>query len=405
MQYIRRRTIKQYSYNSGSKSATISLLPSFILAASVVITLLLLRGTVISLNNDYATTQTQHRQATPASSNAFNLVHPSTAAKRLQDPIWASKLRHHVSDVGSTYHFLWIKKRRRIIEWIVSSSSNESSTITNNNNNNNNGVELFLMPHEYRSSQLIDLFLHGQISDTMGENVAMMGYAKAALALGCRRVLMFESYVDFIPYVDRNLHQFYILDYMSLPALKDTLLLDPVLRRRTWDFSWWGRKAGDVQTKLNISEKYGFTVDHALIPFNYTKVTSDNVRLPVLPTAITMNHVPMSQDDTDSTRTKPIQRCHVFYMGKRVMDITNSTKLIKAVEERITAANNNNNDTTIFSLKDNVRLCTAFQIPSKSSYAQVLGFEPKYTVNVGRMKPTQFAHIVGNADVVVGSGW
>ena len=258
------------------------------------------------------------------------------------------------------------------------------------------------MPHEYRSSQLIDLFLHGQISDTMGENVAMMGYAKAALSLGCRRVIMFESYVDFITYVDRNLHQFYILDYKSLPALKDALLLDPVLRRRTWDFSWWGRKAGDVQTKLGISEEYGFTVDHALIPFNYTKVTSDNVRLPVLPTAITMNHVPMSRDDTE-----PIQQCHVFYMGKRVMDITNSTKLIQAVEERITTANNNNNDTTttIFSLKDNVRLCTAFQIPTESSYAQVLGFEPKYTVNVGRMKPTQFARVVGNADVVVGSGW
>lgn len=359
------------------RSTTISLLLSFVLAASVIT----LRATVLSLND---LTATQHQDAASPTSAAIieQHVHPETAAKRLQDPIWIKKLRH--TNVGHKNHF-FSKKWRRIIEWTAAVDESSSST----NVSTNNGVELFLMPHEFRSSQLIDLFLHGKVADTMGENVAMMGYAKAALALGCKRVLMFESYVDFIHHLDTASDQFYILDYISLPSLKKELLVDTELKQRTWEFSWWGRDQSDVQTKLAIPEEYGFMIDHALIPFNYTEVSKENVRLPVLPTAIIMNHVTMSEMD------KP-EQCHVFYMGKRVMDVENSTNLIQAVEDRIAK--------DISSFKD-VRLCTAFQIPQESSYAQVLGFEPKYTVNVGRMRPTQFAHVVGNADVVVGSGW
>jgi hypothetical protein len=44
-----------------------------------------------------------------------------------------------------------------------------------------------------------------------------------------------------------------------------------------------------------------------------------------------------------------------------------------------------------------LRLCTAFELPENTTYEEVLGFQPKYTVNVGKMKPPQFvfAYAVG----------
>ena len=154
------------------------------------------------------------------------------------------------------------------------------------------------MPYEFRSKALIDLFLDGVVRDTMGENVAMMGYAKAALALGCERVVMFESYVDFIRHIDKASDQVYMMDLKSLPALKDNLLLDPVLRRRTWELRWFGRDQKSIRHKLNITDEYGFKPDHSLIPFNYTiDKAKENIPLTVLPTAITMNHIPLLETE------------------------------------------------------------------------------------------------------------
>jgi hypothetical protein len=142
----------------------------------------------------------------------------------------------------------------------------------------------------------------------MVENVAMMGRAKAALALGCKKIAMFQNYRDFANRLDKSLNQFYMLDRFSLPELKDDLLLDPVLRQRTWELAWWGRtNAGHPSIKevLGIDEEYGFKTDHALVPFNYTN-NRENMRMALLPSAITMNHIP-----SDLKQNKP-ENCHVF---------------------------------------------------------------------------------------------
>ena len=245
------------------------------------------------------------------------------------------------------------------------------------------------MPHQFRSTHLIDLFLDGRVEATMGENIAMMGWAKAVLALGCKKVVMFESYVDFVAHLDKSAFQFYILDYLSLPVLKNDLLLDPLLKQRTWEFAWWGRSQDTLEKVLQIPRKYDFQLDHALLPFNYTgdDIDKSNMRMAILPTAITFNHQP---------RTSEPQLCDAFFMGKSVEDMKKLIPVIKLVEDKLYKDKH--------SAKD-LRLCTAFQIPNGSSYAKELGFRPKYTVNTGRMKPPVFAHIVGNAKVVIGSGW
>jgi hypothetical protein len=89
------------------------------------------------------------------------------------------------------------------------------------------------------------------------------------------------------------------------------------------------------------------------------------------------------------------EKCHVFYMGKSVIDVQNSTTVIKIVEQKLSERDHD---------IEGLRLCTAFEVPEDKSYEEVLGFRPKYTVNVGRMKPNVFAYAVGNAKVVVGSG-
>lgn len=312
-----------------------------------------------------------HDLSNRASNDAliYQLVSPETAAARLQDPSWIDTLVYNARKP-------LLRKKRRIVEWTVK-------------NPPSNGVELFLMPHQFRSTHLIDLFLDGRVEATMGENIAMMGWAKAVLALGCKKVVMFESYVDFVAHLDRSAFQFYMLDYISLPELKDDLLLDPVLRQRTWEFAWWGRSQETLENLLHIPQRYGFQLDHALLPFNYTgnDISKDNMRMAIIPTSITFNH---------QTRQNDIQLCDVFYMGKSVEDIEKLIPVIKLVEDKLS------NDK--YAAKD-LRLCTAFQIQAESSYEKVLGFKPKYTVNMGRMKPPVFAHIVGNAKVVVGSGW
>jgi hypothetical protein len=303
-----------------------------------------------------------------------NLASPKTAAARLQDPQWIAKLQHHVSfmDVSAT-------KRRRVLEW----------TVESNDTPDDNGIELFLMPSQGRGFLLVELFLEGRVHSTMGENVAMMGWAKAALALGCKKVVMFDSYVDFVNRLDKRLNQFYMMDYLSLPKVKDDLLLDPMLRQRTWDLAWWGRaKTGpnSVKEKMGIDEKYGFKTDHTLVPFNYTDGKNpENIRMTLLPSAITFNHMELL----------PPKKCHVFYMGKSVIDVQNSTTIINLVEQKLSE-----HDLDV----EDLRLCTAFEVPEHTSYEEVLGFQPKYTVNVGRMKPNEFAYVVGNAKVVVGSG-
>jgi hypothetical protein len=264
-------------------------------------------------------------------------------------------------------------KGRRIIEWSV----NDPPT--------SHEIELLLMPFERRSTALIDLFLKGHVEGTMGENIVMLGWAKAALALGCERVLMFDSYRDFIRRVDGSSRQVYIVDYFSIPQLKDVLLLDDILTMRTWELAYWGRSREEVRTMLHLSEKYGFENDHALVPFNLTDAPVENVRMALLPTAITMNHL-------QSVRGIR-KRCDVFFMGKSTENIERSIPLIKLVEKNLLERG------TRFG---SVTMCSAFQ--THSSLETVLGFTPKYTVNVGRMKPTQFASLVGNAKVVVGSG-
>ena len=297
------------------------------------------------------------------------LVSPETAAARLQDPLWIDNLVHNVRKP-------LFGRKRRVLEWAVK-------------NPPSNGVELFLMPHQFRSTHLIDLFLDGRVEATMGENIAMMGWAKAVLALGCKKVVMFESYVDFVAHLDKSAFQFYILDYLSLPVLKNDLLLDPLLKQRTWEFAWWGRSQDTLEKVLQIPRKYDFQLNHALLPFNYTgdDIDKSNMRMAILPTAITFNH---------QSRTSEPQLCDAFFMGKSVEDMKKLIPVIKLVEDKLYKDKH--------SAKD-LRLCTAFQIPNGSSYAKELGFRPKYTVNTGRMKPPVFAHIVGNAKVVIGSGW
>jgi hypothetical protein len=100
---------------------------------------------------------------------------------------------------------------------------------------NDDGIEPFLMTSQGQGYLLHELFLEGHVHGTMDKNVAMMGWAKAALALGCKKVAMFQNYMDFANHLDESLNQFYMLDRFSLPELKDDLLLNPVLRQRTWD--------------------------------------------------------------------------------------------------------------------------------------------------------------------------
>ena len=302
-----------------------------------------------------------------AASAIKSLADPQTAANRLQDPSWIKPLEYIVTAGGAG-------NRRRIVEWKVKPQTNQTRS----------GVELLLMPFQYRSSLLIDLFLNGKVSATMGENVVMIGWAKACLALGCDRVLMFDSYKDFVDSLDTESNQFYILDYNSLPALKDDLLLNPILNQRTWEFFWWGRTPRSIKEKLNITERYNYSADHALLPFNFTNGPKENIRMAILPSAVTMNHVPQEEDD-------PIEPCDAFFMGKSVENIENSTAVMKLVESILSKTNVS---------VESVRLCTAFKIPDDSSYEEVLGFVPKYIVNVGRMKPTQFAATLGNA-----KGW
>lgn len=315
------------------------------------------------------------RQDNDLASIIQQLVAPEAAATRLQDLNWASQLRHR--HIGTLWRFL---RGRRIIEWTMQSHEALEQ---------NHGVDLFLMPYEKRSSQLIDLFLKEHVEGTMGENVVMIGWAKAALALGCRRVLMFESYFDFVNHLDNTSNQMYILDYLSLPQLKDQLLLDPLLRQRSWEFAWWGRRQKEIQTVLKISEKYGFANDHALLPFNLTNAPVENVRMGILPTAITMNH------RQTLPRVDMHDHCDAFFMGKSMQNVENSIPLIKLIEQKL------------FELRippDDVKLCSGFKTSHFLSFERALGFRPKYTVNVRKMKPTQFASLVGHAKVVVGSG-
>lgn len=304
------------------------------------------------------------------------LVSPEIAAARLQDPAWVDTLVHKLSWFNTTSQ--GPGKRRRVVEWNVK-------------NPPSNGFELFLMPYQFRSSLLIDLFIDGHVADTMGENIAMMGWAKAVLALGCKKVVMFESYQDFVVYLDKSALQIYMVDHESLPALKDELLLDPVFKQRTWEFHWWGRSEESLEEELNITSNYGYQIDHTIIPFNFTKnegkYREQNTRMSVIPTALTFNHWKMEASP---------QLCDVFYMGKSVDNVEKAIPVVKFVDDKLSEDDGPSQD---------YRLCTAFKVPSNSLFEEVLGFKPKYTVNTGRMEPPVFAHVVGNAKVVVGSGW
>lgn len=312
----------------------------------------------------------------------YKLTTPEQAAINLQNETWINMLQsQHLG--GLTW---WLKPR--IIEWSVGPVVKGS----------NNGIDIFLLPMQGRSSQLIDLFLYGKVESTMGENIVMLGWAKVALALGCRRVVMFESHSDFVKYVDMTQRQVLILDYISLNETSYAMLsgddkFDGVqLERRTWQFSYWG----------NEGLSYGPPTSHVIVPFNYTdytKAPKENVRMGILPTTVTMNHVPSS-----SSSLKKQRHCSVFFMGKSPEQVEAMKPLINAVEQKLTIHFSSSIIDINRSQEDVIKLCTGMKLPLGKTISEYLGFSVNFTVNLGRTSPEIFARLVGSSRVVVGSG-
>lgn len=140
------------------------------------------------------------------------------------------------------------------------------------------GVDILLKPLSPRSIEPIDLLVHGTVQGAMGENIVILGWAKTALALGCRRVLLFDSNIDFLHYVDAKDDQVYILDYISIPQMKDEIFLDDQLRQRAWIFAYWGQSPGGIRDDLGLTDEYGFKLDRAMAPYNYSSAHADNVK-------------------------------------------------------------------------------------------------------------------------------
>ena len=208
---------------------------------------------------------------------------------------------------------------------------------------------------------------------------------------------MFESDIDFINHVrsrsERD-HQIYILDYMSLRSLKDKLLVNQKLIQSTYELAYWGRNEKEVKSVLQLSNKHGFNLDHVLVPYNYSvsdKVPVENMRIGVLPTTITMNHVKQKNLDTHS-----LQHCDAFFMGKAPDQVEHLRPLIKIIEEKL------------FEMEiltpQNVTMCTGMKLSANTDLDKFLGFSVRHTINLGTTNPEVFASIVGSARVVVGSG-
>lgn len=312
----------------------------------------------------------------------YSLETPEQAASNLQDTSWVERLR--IRETHSSR-----RRGGRIVEWSVEPAFGSGCA----DMNSTEGIDVFLKPFPRRSAQLIDLFLHGQVSTAMGENVVMLGYAKAALALGCRRVVMFEANDDFVDYLDKTKKQVYIVDFMSLPPLKNALLSDETMAQRTWELAYWGRRRETIHHPkgLNLPEQYTFTSDHALVPFNYSNLPAENVRVGVLPTAITMNHVRREKGASAH------YNCDVFFMGKASDQVKMLKPLIKLIEEKVLAMSAEKNASS-------VNICTGMKLPENTTLDEYFGFPAQHTVNLGRTDPEVFADIVGSARVVVGSG-
>ena len=353
-----------------------------------------------------------------------NIVTPEEAAQRLQNKTWYNNLQtKHLENKLSNILLPW-RRHRRIIEWSVATPENEKNAA-----NDDDGIELFLLPFAPRSSELIDLLLYGKVVAAMGENVVILGYAKIALALGVKRVVLFESEIDFIDYIDATKQQMYILDYLSLN--NSTLTWDALmmsnskgddhdtelkLKQRTWQFGYWGAN----EAMLEEFGMTGFPTDHVLVPFNYTNYAArcpmENVRMGILPTAVTMNHVASSGASASGTtkqseqkkgrikgggKNEQQQHCNAFFMGKTVEQVEELKPLIKLIEEKL---HQHNNNTTSTAISNNVTLCTGMKLPQGTTLGEYLGFPVQYTINLGRTRPEIFANIVGSANVVIGSG-
>ncbi|KAL7537468.1 hypothetical protein ACHAWF_005769, partial [Thalassiosira exigua] len=240
----------------------------------------------------------------------------------------------------------------------------------------------------------------------MGENIVMLGWTKVAFTLGCRRVIMFESHIDFINYVDKMKEQVYILDYLSIPIVKDDLLLDEALTKRTWWFAYFGLTTEDIR-ESDISQEYGFKTDHALLPYNYSNYSdapNNNRRVGVLPTTIAMNHVkekkwkePKLLLRMHSSSERKQQRCNAFFMGKSAENVEGLKALIGHVEGKLRAMNSRPKH-------HNVTICTGVKLSEGTSLSDFLGYPLNYTINLGRMEPAAFADLVGSVQVVIGSG-
>lgn len=311
----------------------------------------------------------------------YKLTTPEQATINLQNVTWIDMLQSR--HLGTFLQKL--KRRRRIIEWSVGPVVEV-----------NDGIDIFLLPMEGRSSQLVDLFLYGKVESTMGENIVMLGWAKVALALGCRRVVMFESHSDFVNYIDKKQRQVFILDWMSLKDTRYALSSNDDdqndgLIQQTWQFSYWG----------NEGLSYGPPTNHVIVPFNYTNYKDspmENVRMGILPTTVTMNHV---STNSSSSSHKKQQHCSVFFMGKSSEQVEEMKPLINAVEEKLKLHLSSSIDN---SSQEEVTLCTGMNLPLGTTIDEYLGFPVFRTVNLGRTPPEIFARIVGSSRVVVGSG-
>mmetsp|Transcript_1848 Transcript_1848/g.3983 ORF Transcript_1848/g.3983 Transcript_1848/m.3983 type:complete len:504 (-) Transcript_1848:43-1554(-) len=345
---------------------------------------------------------TSNNKASSHNNYVYGLTTPEQAAANLQNQTWVDRLQirelQHIR--SSRMRMLGSVRDRRIIEWSVMSHPTPAAAAATGNIQGSVGVDFFLKPSAARSTKLIDLFLHGRVSQSMGENMVMLGWAKVALALGCRRVVMFASDVDFIHYVNRAEQQVYIMDYKSLTKGKDELLVDEILTQRTWELAYWGRSARSIKNKLNLpADEYGFKPDHAMVPYNYSAVPADNVRVGVLPTAITMSHI-HDVRRTDEASSGHHQRCDAFFMGKRAEHVESLKPLIKNIEEKLLLASISNPSPR----HDNVTICTGMKLPKGVGLDKYLGFSVNFTVNLGITKPAVFADMVGAARVVIGSG-
>eukprot|EP01063_Lacrimia_lanifica_P021312 TRINITY_DN2860_c0_g1_i2.p1 TRINITY_DN2860_c0_g1~~TRINITY_DN2860_c0_g1_i2.p1 ORF type:complete len:332 (+),score=48.40 TRINITY_DN2860_c0_g1_i2:527-1522(+) len=223
----------------------------------------------------------------------------------------------------------------------------------------------------------------------MGEMIFFVSMAKAALALGVRRIVIIPD--DASPNAKSQLHslvnasraQVVLTDYITTQFLNDGMLADPWVRQRGYMLAFWPAGPKERQS-WGVCDDL-FAPDRFLLAWNYTN-TPPHTPMGLLPTALAVGGTPGRF--WKGTWDGP--QCWAFFHGKNPSQVEKLKLILPLVEAALSKQ----------PWATEGMLCTGVRKDMNSSIAAGTGL----TRNLGVMSPTTFASMMRGAAVVVGSG-